>query len=272
MQYAPAGVNNTITMHVSVILSTYNRAKYLELSLLGYMRQTHKDFEVVIADDGSTDGTQGLIERCQKLASFPIRHAWQENKGYRRAKILNEAIKLASHDYLIFSDGDCIPKGDFIEAHVRNCQEGYFLGGGHVRLTKDYSADLTPEAVGQGLYEQTLAPEHLWNLRLKQWKNLFYTLVGKKRRPKFIGLNISVDRRSVFEINGFDENYEGWGQEDSDLRERLKRRGLRPRSILTQAIVFHLYHEPHSTKAQRPNLAYSRRSDIPIRCVNGLEK
>src|SRR3990167_1748011 len=81
LQYAPAGVNNTITMHVSVILSTYNRAKYLELSLLGYMRQTHKDFEVVIADDGSTDGTKALIERYQKLASFPIRHAWQEKEA-----------------------------------------------------------------------------------------------------------------------------------------------------------------------------------------------
>lgn len=259
-------------MHVSVILSTYNRAGYLELSLLGYMRQTHRDFEIVIADDGSTDGTHGLIERYQKLAPFPIRHVWQENKGRRKAKILNKAIKQARYDYLIFSDGDCIPKGDFIEAHVRNFQGGYFLGGGHIRLTKDYSATLPPESVSQGVYEQALTPEHLWGLRWKQWKNQFYMLIGKKRRPKFIGLNISVDKQSVFEINGFDENYEGWGQEDSDLRERLKRLGLRPRSILTQAIVFHLYHEPHPTKAQRPNLSYSRRPDIPVRCVNGLEK
>lgn len=259
-------------MHVSVILSTYNRARYLEFSLLGYMRQTHKDFELVIADDGSTDETQSLIERYQKLAFFPIRHAWQENKGMRRARILNKAIKLASYDYLIFSDGDCIPKGDFIEAHVKNSQKGYFLGGGHIRLTEDYSATLTPEAVSKGLCEQALTSEHMWRLRLKQWKNLFYMLIGKKRRPKFIGLNISVDKQSLFEVNGFDENYEGWGQEDSDLRERLKRWGLRPGSILTQAIVFHLYHEPHSTKAQRPNLSYSRRPNIPIRCINGLEK
>ncbi len=259
-------------MHVSVILSTYNRARYLELSLLGYMRQTHKDLEVVVADDGSTDETRGLVERYQKLASFPIRHVWQENKGRRKAKILNKAIGWANHDYLIFSDGDCIPKGDFVEAHVRNAQEGYFLGGGHIRLAEAYSDSLTPEAVSQGLYEQALTPEHLWRLRLKQLKNWFYVLVSKRRRPKFIGLNLSADKRSIIEINGFDENYEGWGQEDSDLRERLKRLGLRPRSILTQAIVFHLYHEPHPTKALRPNLAYSRRADIPVRCVNGLEK
>lgn len=259
-------------MHVSVILSTYNRARYLELSLLGYMRQTHKDFEMIIADDGSTDETQGLIERYQKLAPFPIKHAWQEHKGRRKAKILNKAIKLANFDYLIFSDGDCIPKGDFIEAHVRNSQKGYFLGGGHIRLPDVYSVALTPEAVSNGLYEQALTSERLWRLRLKHWKNLFYMLVGKKRRPKLLGGNISVDRKSVFEINGFDENYEGWGQEDSDLRERLKRFGLKPRSILTQAIIFHLYHEPDPTKALLPNLAYSRRPNIPIRCVNGLEK
>ncbi|HHT9154071.1 MAG TPA: glycosyltransferase [Candidatus Hypogeohydataceae bacterium YC40] len=158
-------------MPVSVILSTYNRARYLELSLLGYMRQTHKDFEVIIADDGSTDETQDLIERYQKLASFPIKHVWQENKGWRKEKILNKAVKLASYDYLIFSDGDCIPKGDFIEAHVKNSQKGCFLGGGHIRLTKDSSAALTPEAVRQGLYEQALTLEQLWRLRFRLWKN-----------------------------------------------------------------------------------------------------
>ncbi len=261
-----------MTKPATIILSTYNRASYLELSLLGYMRQTHPHFEVVIADDGSTDETTGIIETYQKLASFPIKHVWQENKGMRKARILNKAIKLASYDYLIFSDGDCIPKGDFIEAHLRNSQKGYFLGGGHIRLTKEYTESLTPEAVRQGHYEQALTSEHLWQLRLKHWLNLFYMLIGKSRRPKFLGLNISADKQSVIEINGFDENYEGWGQEDSDFRERLKRWGLRPRSILPEAIVFHLHHEPQPTKAIRPNLAYSRRANIPIRCLNGLEK
>lgn len=259
-------------MHVSLILSTYNRARYLELSLLGYMRQTYKDFEIIIVDDGSTDDTDKVIERCKARAPFPIEHLWQENKGFRKARILNKGIQASQHDYVIFSDGDCIPKADFISAHVSNSSKNYFLGGGHIRLPKDYSDALTPEAVSDGVFEEYLTPDVMAGLRWKQRKNIFYMLVGKKRRPKFLGLNFSVPKKALYEVNGFDENYEGWGQEDSDLRERLKRLGLKPKSILTQAIVFHLYHKPHPTKAEKRNFSYSRRRKIPIRCTNGIEK
>mgnify|MGYP001602704298 CR=1 FL=1 len=259
-------------MHVSLILSTYNRARYLELSLLGYMRQTHKDFEIIVADDGSTDGTDAVIKKYKMIAPFPIEHLWQENKGFRLAKMRNEGIKASRYDYIVFSDGDCIPKADFISAHVSNSGENYILGGGHVRLPKDYSDALTPGAVSSGAFEEYLTPDVMAGLRWKQRKNIFYMLVGKKRRPKFLGLNFSVPKKALYEVNGFDENYEGWGQEDGDLRERLKRLGLKPKSILTRAIVFHLYHESHPTKAKKLNFSYSRRREIPIRCINGIEK
>ncbi len=259
-------------MTVSIILSTYNRARYLELSLLGYMRQTCKDFEVVIVDDGSTDDTGTVIEKYQALAPFTIKHLWQEDRGFRKAIILNEGIKACKYDYVVFSDGDCIPKSDFIRIHVSNSGKSYLLGGGHVRLTKGYSEKLTSEAVSEGVYEESLTQDVMDGLKWKQRKNIFYMLVGKRRRPKFMGLNFSVSKKALYEVNGFDENYRGWGQEDSDLRERLKKHGLKPKSILTQAIVFHLYHKPHATKAERPNLSYSRRRNIPIRCINGIEK
>ncbi len=259
-------------MSVSVILSTYNRARYLELSLLGYIRQTCKDFEVVVVDDGSSDDTAAVIEKYQALAPFTIKHLWQEDRGFRKAIILNEGIKACKYDYVVFSDGDCIPKSDFLRTHVSNSGGNYILGGGHVRLTKGYSEALTSEAVSDGVYEESLTQDVMDGLKWKQRKNIFYMLVGKKRRPKFLGLNFSVSKKALCEVNGFDENYKGWGQEDSDLRERLKKHGLKPKSILTQAIVFHLYHKPHPTKAEKPNFAYSRRRKIPIRCENGLEK
>ncbi len=259
-------------MHASVILSTYNRAKYLELSLLGYMRQTSKDFELVIADDGSTDDTVAVIEKFKSHAPFPVKHVWQKNNGFRLARIRNEGIKACQHDYIIFSDGDCIPKADFVKTHVSNSGEDYILGGGHIRLSKAYSDTLVTDAVVNGEFEEELTEDTMSKLRWRQRKNVFYMLVGKKRRPKFLGLNFSVPKKALYEVNGFDENFVGWGQEDGDLRERLKKLGKKPKSILTQAIVFHLYHRPHATKADKPNFPYSRRRNIPIRCTNGLEK
>ncbi|MFQ5863566.1 MAG: glycosyltransferase, partial [Candidatus Brocadiales bacterium] len=196
------------------------------MCLLGYMRQTYRDFEVVVADDGSADDTSSVIARCKDIAPFPIRYVWQEDKGFRLAKIRNEGIKASRYDYIIFSHGDCIPKADFIRTHVSNSGDSYILGGSHIRLPKDYSDALTPEAVSKGLFEEYLTPRIMAELRWKHRKNIFYMLVRKKRRPKFTGMNFSMPKRALYEINGFDENYEGWGQEDSDLRERLKRLGL----------------------------------------------
>ncbi|MCQ4574446.1 MAG: glycosyltransferase [Candidatus Brocadiales bacterium] len=259
-------------MHASVILSTYNRARYLELSILGYMRQTHRDFELIITDDGSTDDTGAVVQKYKALAPFPIKYLWQENKGFRLAKIRNEGIKASRYDYIIFSDGDCIPKANFIQTHISNSGDNYFLGGGHVRLSKNYSDNLMPEAVSSGEFENQLTDDVLSGLKWKQRKNIFYMLVAKKRRPKFLGLNFSAPKKILYEVNGFDENFVGWGQEDGDMRERLKKLGKKPKSILTQAIVFHLYHKPHSTKADKPNFSYSRRRNIPVRCTHGIEK
>jgi predicted glycosyltransferase involved in capsule biosynthesis len=97
-------------------------------------------------------------------------------------------------------------------------------------------------------------------------------VLKKKRRPKFLGLNFAVYKKAAFEINGFDENFQGWGQEDSDFRERLKKHGLKPRSILPQAVVFHMHHPTHPTAVQEFNRAYSRRKNLDARCINGLKK
>src|SRR5690242_7243799 len=117
-------------MKVSVIISTYNAPEWLETVLWGYECQTNKNFEVVIADDGSGESTRQLIERMQKESSLSIIHVWHEDRGFQKSQILNKAIKASTTDYLIFSDGDCIPRKDFVEVHINHLKDGYFLSGG----------------------------------------------------------------------------------------------------------------------------------------------
>ena len=181
-------------MSVSVILSTYNRARYLELSLLGYIRQTCEDFEVVVVDDGSTDDTAAVIEKYKAIAPFTIKHLWQENRGFRLAKLRNEGVKASQHDYLVFSDGDCIPKADFIRTHVSNSGESYILGGGHVRLTKGYSEALTSEAVSEGVYEESLTQDVMDGLKWKQRKNLNYLFYRGRKEGVFVEYQLSRNK------------------------------------------------------------------------------
>ena len=105
-------------MKITVIASTYNAEEWLEKVLLGYRCQTWRDFELIVADDGSRESTRALVERFAADYPVPLRHVWHEDEGYRRQEILNVAILEARHDYLLFTDGDCIPRRDFVQVMV----------------------------------------------------------------------------------------------------------------------------------------------------------
>src|SRR5690606_15249762 len=116
-------------LKISVIVSTYNSEAWLEKVLLGYMHQNYKNFEVIIADDGSRESTRELIDRYREIYPVELLHLWHEDKGYRRQEILNVAITKANYDYILMTDGDCIPREDFVAVHARNAQKGRFLSG-----------------------------------------------------------------------------------------------------------------------------------------------
>ena len=142
-------------MKVSVIISTYNHPEWLEKVLWGYECQTYADFEVVIADDGSGDSTRSLIQRFIDNSNLEINHVWHEDKGYQKCQILNKSILAANTEYLIFTDGDCVPRNDFVEQHVANAEEGYFLSGGAIRLPMTTSKLLTrDDIVGQRAFNR----------------------------------------------------------------------------------------------------------------------
>ena len=134
---------------ISVIISTYNSEEWLEKVLIGYSVQTTNNFEVIIADDGSRPSTKILIDQYTANFPVPIMHLWHEDLGYRRQEILNVAIVKANHEYILMTDGDCIPRKDFVEVHSKLAQKGKFLSGGYCKLSMKVSKLITKEDIEQ---------------------------------------------------------------------------------------------------------------------------
>jgi len=236
-------------MRISVILSTYNAPRLLELVLHGYGRQDHSDFELVIADDGSTEETAQLIERLGRQLKLSTRHVWHEDSGFRKCTILNKAIEACDADYLVFSDGDCIPRRDFLSVHAERCEPGYFVSGGYFKLSREISEAITTEDVTQGRATDVgfLRGRGLrWspkNIRLSAGPRLAPVLDSlTSTRPTWNGHNASGWREDILRANGFDERMK-YGGEDRELGERLINSGIRARQIRHRAICVHLWHE-----------------------------
>jgi glycosyltransferase involved in cell wall biosynthesis len=264
-------------VQVSVILSIFDQPNAFTYSLLGYQRQTFKDFEVVVADDGSDEETRAIVERFKKDGIYPVKHVWQENKGYRRSKIANDAVRISEGKFILLSDGDCIPHRDFVKSHAEAARPGGFSTGGYVRLSAEFCKTLTEENVRAGDYESQMTSADRWRFRVTHWKSLWGVLWGRVKKPKVYGCNIGVDRDAYYAVNGYDENFDGFGKEDSDLRNRLRRSGAKPTSLWGRAWVYHVDDviDPKIRQRRIPRkktTEYYDRADIPVRCENGLAK
>lgn len=238
-----------MSFSLAVILSTYNSPQLLERVLAGYAVQSHRDFEVVIADDGSGAATRKLLERARLRFGLRIRHVWQEDLGFRKCAALNKAIAASEADYLLFSDGDCIPHPELVATHAALAARGRFLSGGYLKLTKDVSERLTVEHVLAG---RATDLAFLRSLGLPQSLRFFLRLrpegtlarLGDALTPTratWNGHNSSCWRADALAANGFDERM-GYGGEDREFGERLMNAGIRPVQIRFRAPCVHLWH------------------------------
>ncbi len=236
-------------MRTAVILTTYNRPDALAAALEGYLAQDTHAFELIVADDGSTGETRRLIEDYARGAPFSLQHVWQEDRGFRAAAARNRALAATAADYVIFSDGDCVPPAQFVSRHGALAEPGYFVAGNRILL----AARLTSRVL------RNRVPIHQW--RHSEWLaawlrgdvNRLLPLLTlpdgafRKRAPRrWKGVktcNVAAWRADLERVNGFDESYAGWGLEDSDLVIRLTHAGVRHKSARFAAPVFHLWHE-----------------------------
>lgn len=235
-------------MDVSVILTTYNQPDWLEKVIWGYAAQLHRSFEIVIADDGSTPDSAVLISQLRRDTGLNIQHVWHEDQGFRKCRILNRAILSAANDYLVFSDADCIPRQDFLTAHVSHAARGRFLSGGLVRLPLELSKQIKIDNIlSQRATEFSWLRKHGLSLSQKclkltrsPWRGKLFDRLTTTQAT-WNGHNASGWKDDLLRVNGFDERM-GYGGEDRELGSRLVHMGIRPYQIRHQAVCVHLHH------------------------------
>lgn len=235
-------------MTLSVIFTTYNSPEWLEKVLWGYQCQRFRDFELIIADDGSGPETEAVIETMRGQVDFPIRHIWHEDKGFRKCEILNKAIVASAADYLVFSDGDCIPRKDFLEVHAGKREPGCFLSGGYFKLPMDISRAISWEDIlSQSCFSVSWLREKglrgsFRNSKLNVKDSMADLLnLITPTNASWNGHNSSGWKADIMRINGYDERMR-YGALDREFGERLMNSRIRGVQVRYSAICIHLDH------------------------------
>lgn len=219
-------------MKISVIVSAYANWEALNWTLLGYRHQSRPCDELLVAEDSSFPETARIVAAHRAQASFPILHLSQDDEGFRKCAILNEAILASSGDWLVFTDADCVPRADMLATHERLARPGIFVSGGsHVHLPeKNHRRCLTEQSIAdQSLFDrQSLRRLDValpW-LRLRKSRVINALLDFLTPRDAFVGCNGGVWKADALAVRGFDESF-GYGGEDRNFGFRLNHLGIR---------------------------------------------
>jgi glycosyltransferase involved in cell wall biosynthesis len=263
---------------VSLIVTSYQKPRHLRLTLasIAMQRGVEGRFELIVADDGSTDETPALVERFAMAADFPVKFTTHPHESFQVSRTRNEGVSASVAPYLIFIDGDCLVPPDFVDQHLKRRRRGAVMFGDRYQLEQEASAGIDVELV-QGIdYQRLVTRQERRRLAKHHRKALWYNLIRHPTKPRLLGSNFGLWRADYERVNGFDENYEGWGCEDDDFGYRLRAAGVKLRSIVRWTCGYHVWHprDPSWTPKWRDgnNVAYLLRDDRPMRCVNGLEK
>lgn len=258
-------------MKAALLISTYNWPEALNLVLKSVQKQTVQPHEILIADDGSTEETRKLIELYTSKGLL-INHVWQEDTGFRKAAILNKAIASSPSDYIIQIDGDCILHDRFIQNHSENSEIDKFLYGSRVNIKK--------EMVKEVLTQEKIDFSFLSNKINKRARNIYAPYLRRFYKDvtnlssKVRGCNLSYWKKDFLAINGYNENFEGWGKEDSEMVVRLLNMGLAGKRLRFNGIVYHIWH-PNKSRDNVQFNASIQKSVIDEKltyCENGINK
>lgn len=263
---------------ISVVITTYNRPDALTAVVEACFAQSDKNFEIIIADDGSTANTQECIRALKSRSPVPFEHVWQPDEGFRAAMVRNRGILAARGEYIIFLDGDCIPQRDFVAQHRKLAYPGYLVSGSRVLLSEAMTARVLAERIdlpaASALRKLGFRLGGHFNKLaqvLIRWPDLGRERSGFSWR-RIKSCNLAVWRSDLDMVNGFDESFSGWGHEDSDLVVRLFNAGVLRKEGAFATEVFHLWHpealRDHALSNRR--VVLERAANKTVLAIKGL--
>jgi glycosyltransferase involved in cell wall biosynthesis len=257
---------------ISIIVSTYNQLRPLEIWLFAMLIQSVKPLEILIADDGSKPDTGNLIRTLSSAHSCPIHHIWHEDAGFRKNIILNRALAASSGDYIILTDADCVPHPKFLEDHAALAEDNYWVQGRRCYLSQKATDSLLPGTIIPSL--RLFLQGHLCGAA-KGFRLPVAVIKRDFGQHGIIGCNMAMWRKDLLALNGWDERYEGWGLgEDSDLGVRLYHLGRTRKLVYGRAILYHLHH-PVLSRAHMPTseaLFQETLRSKKFRCEMGVDR
>lgn len=267
---------------LTVIIATYNMPHWLEKVLWGYEHQRYTDFDIIIGDDGSGPETKAVVDRFIERGKLQITHLWHEDEGYRRQTMLNKAIVEAQGEYILFTDGDCIPRADFVETHLKHLEKGRFLSGGYCKLPMDTSQAIQEKDVrSQDCFDPKWLKAHgltgrsqLRKLSASEGWGKFLDAITPTGAT-FNNCNTSAWKADLLAVNGYDERMQ-YGGPDREIGERLENKGIRGKQIRHRAVVVHLDHKrgyktPESLERNLAIRAHTRKAKV-VRTGYGIEE
>jgi len=261
---------------IAIVISTYNAPEMLQRVLQGYARQNDPNFTIYIADDGSAPETGEIIDNFRKQTALPVVHTWHEDNGFRKARIHNRVIQALQEDYVLLTDGDCIPLPGLIAAHRKIARHGHFVSGSRILLSKQWSRHLQ---TGQhNDIPMTIAKFFTWRCtgRINRLLPLLLPVHASAPHDELKGIrgcHFAFWRNDLLTVNGFDESFEGWGREDSDLAARMLHAGIR-RIDLRGSPVLHLWHQevPRHRLPENDVILHKCLDSKRIRALKGLDE
>ena len=238
-------------MKLTLIITTYNWPESLLLVIESIKRQTILPDEVIIADDGSTKETKDLINNFQKDTDLNIIHSWQEDMGFRAARSRNNAIFKSSGDYIVLIDGDIILHPNFVKDHIASAELRHFVQGSRVLLSKKE----TKKALARKIVNFSFFSSELKNRKNAIYSKFLSSIFSSKKNHLhgIKSCNMAFYREDCLNINGFNNEFEGWGREDSEFVVRLINSGVKRKNIRFNAIQFHLWHNENSRMSLKRN-------------------
>ena len=261
---------------VSILVSTCRRPRHLALALesIALQRGVPRTFEVVVSEDGADAATAAVVEGFAATAGFPVRLVTAVHDGFRLARTRNNAARVARGDYLLFLDGDCVLPSRHLAAHLERRRHGAALLGHCARLTEATSGLLLPENLAVTNLGGLVSPAERRALAKRHRRALWHNLLRHPTKPRLTGGDFGVWRSDFERVNGFDERFVGWGQEDDDLGLRLRAVGVRLESVLDLTASLHVWHptDPSATVRWRDgaNVPYFTRRGRLAACRRGL--